>query len=75
MAESDYVFGEMDVTEQKTTYERVMGFGSRHGVGISLGLSVFFTLLLIKSGLIAAFFGALITYIVTYFIVKMFFTH
>ena len=75
MAENDYVQGEMDINMQKGTYEAVMRVGSRHGVGFSLGLALFFTMLLLNSGIILAIFGAIVVYIATYWIVKLFFTH
>ena len=75
MADQDYVSGTMDVSDQRKTYERVMGFGSKHGVGLSMALALFFTMLLLDTGILAAMIGAFVCYLAIYWIVRLFFTH
>lgn len=74
MADNEHVPGTMDVTAQKSTYEGVMGFASQWGVAICLGLTAFFTSLLIGAGFYAILVLAGVI-IAVHLIAKTFFSH
>ena len=75
MAENDFVPGTMDIEDQKKTYVGVMKFSGFWGMPASIGLGVFFTSLLVGSGIPVAILMFILTFIFVRVGVKMFFAH
>ena len=75
MAEDDFVPGSMDISDQKSTYERVMRCSGYWGLPFSMALGTFFTALLADNGLLGGFFLFIVVFIFTHIFVKMFFSH
>lgn len=64
-----------DAEEHKTSYDVIMRAGSEIGVPFSLGLTMFFTQLVMANGILMALVGGVAVYVFVYVIVKMFFSH
>lgn len=64
-----------DAENNRKTYEAVMRASSEVGVPFSMALTMFFTNLVMANGLVTAFVAALVTHVLVYVIVKMFFSH
>jgi len=64
-----------DAEANKSTYSAVMRGSAEFGVPFSLGLTMFFTQLVMASGIATALVASILTYIAVLVIVKMFFSH
>lgn len=64
-----------DAEANKATYRAVMRVSAEFGVPFSLGLTMFFTQLIMASGIMTAFVSGIVTAIAVLVIVKMFFSH
>jgi len=65
----------MDAEEHRKSYESVMRFSAEFGVPFSLALAMFFTQLVMASGIGVAIVAAVLVHLAVFFIVKMFFSH
>lgn len=65
----------LDDEESRKTYIGVMKAVGEIGLPFSLGLAVLFTNLVLSNGILTALLGAIITYLIVFFIVKTFFSH
>lgn len=76
MAETtEYRRGEMDASMQQSTYHGVMTWSSRVGVPGCLAASMFFSSLLVQSGVFVATILAVVTFLFVHFVVRTFFSH
>ena len=64
-----------DAEEHRQDYQAIMKASAEIGVPFCLALTVFFTNLVMVNGIPLALFGAILTYVFVYFIVKTFFSH
>ncbi|MEL7488844.1 MAG: hypothetical protein AAGJ87_16730 [Pseudomonadota bacterium] len=75
MAMAEKMSGDiLDPKEQQQSYNAVMKFGAEVGVPFSLGLTMFFTQLVMGNGWWAVPWF-IIVYLAVWFIVKTFFSH
>ena len=65
----------IDPSERLATYKGVMKFSAEFGVPFCLAIAMFFTTALMKVGFFGAVAAALVVYVATVIIVKMFFSH
>ena len=65
----------MDAEEHRRTYDAVMRASGEVGVPFALGLTAFFTNLVLANGVGMAFVAAIVTYLFVFFVVKSFFSH
>jgi hypothetical protein len=63
-----------DAEEHRRSYAGIMRASTEIGVPFALGLTMFFTQLVLGNGIFALVAG-IATYVVIYFIVKLFFSH
>lgn len=75
MAADEFTRGDMDASAQTRTYESIMAFSVGIGVPACLGVTAMVTSLLMKSGLVPAFFFFFVVFFAVRFIGKNFFTH
>ena len=64
-----------DAEEHKRSYHGIMKACTEIGVPFSLGLTMFFTQLVMANGLMAAILSGIVVYVLVYLVVKMFFSH
>lgn len=64
-----------DAEQNRKTYQAVMKFSAEVGVPFCLGLSMFFTQLVLANGIGVALVTGVIVHIAVYIIVKLFFSH
>ncbi len=64
-----------DAEQNRKTYQAVMKFSAEVGVPFCLGLSMFFTQLVLANGVGTALVSGVIVYVLVYIIVKLFFSH
>lgn len=64
-----------DAEEHRKSYEQIMKFSAEVGVPASLGLTAFFTNLVMANGIGVAFVSFVATYLFVYFVVRAFFSH
>lgn len=64
-----------DAEQNRRTYQSVMKFSAEVGVPFCLGLSMFFTQLVMANGVGAALVGGVLVYVAVYIVVKLFFSH
>jgi hypothetical protein len=64
-----------DAEEHKKSYDAIMGAATEFGVPFSLALAMFFTGLVTRSGVLMAIVLAVIVYVFSHIIVKVFFSH
>ncbi|MGV6801418.1 MAG: aa3-type cytochrome c oxidase subunit IV [bacterium] len=75
MSDNSYTKGDMNIAEQRRTYESVMRFSVNWGVPASIAVAALVAFLLMDMGLLPSiFFAAIILFAVQY-IGKTFFTH
>ncbi|MGE0409292.1 MAG: hypothetical protein AB7P23_08535 [Amphiplicatus sp.] len=64
-----------DAEEHRRTYAAIMRASGEIGVPFALALTVFFTNLVMANGIGVALIGAIVTYLVVFFVVRTFFSH
>ncbi|WP_428408844.1 hypothetical protein [Hyphococcus sp.] len=64
-----------DAEEHKKSYNAIMGAATAVGVPFSLALAMFFTGLVTRQGVLMAILLAVVVYIFSHIIVKVFFSH
>ncbi len=64
-----------DAEEHKKSYNAIMGAATAVGVPFSLALAMFFTGLVTRSGVLMSILLAVVVYIFSHIIVKVFFSH
>ena len=64
-----------DAEEHRRSYQQIMKFAGEVGVPASLGLTMFFTQLVMANGIGMALVAGVLTYVLVYFIVRTFFSH
>ena len=64
-----------DAEEHRRSYQQIMKFSSEVGVPASLGLTMFFTQLVMANGIGMALLAGVLTYVLVYFVVRTFFSH
>lgn len=64
-----------DAEENRKAYQAVMKIGSEFGVPFALGLTMFFTSLVMANGFLPSLIYGGLVYVATFLIVKMFFSH
>ncbi len=65
----------LDVKAHEEMYSGVMRASGEIGTPFALALTVFFTNLVLASGVLFALIAGIVTYVVVYLIIKMFFSH
>jgi hypothetical protein len=75
MADQAHVPGTMNSDEQRSTFNGVMKFSGQWGIPASMAIGAFFTLLLINSGILGGFIGAIVTFIFFRWVLMTFFAH
>ena len=64
-----------DSQENKRTYDAFMHAYSEIGVPFAIALTMFFTNLVMRNGILTAVVAAVVTYLLVFFVVKAFFSH
>lgn len=64
-----------DAEEHRRSYQAIMRAASEIGVPFSLGLTMFFTQLVLANGIWLALFAGVATYVFIHIVVKVFFSH
>ncbi len=64
-----------DAEEHKKSYDAIMGAATEIGVPFSLALTMFFTGLAARSGVLMAILLGVVVYVFAHVIVKLFFSH
>ncbi|MAW79074.1 MAG: hypothetical protein CMI63_02465 [Parvularcula sp.] len=64
-----------DAEEHQKSYNAIMGAATAVGVPFALALTMFFTGLVTRQGVLMAILLAVVVYIFSYIIVKLFFSH
>lgn len=64
-----------DAEEHTKSYEAIMGAATAVGVPFSMALTMFFTGLATRSGVLMSILLAVVVYIFAHIIVKLFFSH
>ena len=64
-----------DAEEHKKSYNAIMGAATQIGVPFSMALAMFFTGLVTRAGVLTAILLAVIVYVLSHVIVKVFFSH
>ncbi len=65
----------MDAEEHRRSYVAIMKATGEVAVPFTMALGVFFTNLVMRNGIGVALVGAIITYLLVFFVVKTFFSH
>lgn len=71
----DTIQRQKDAAENKKSYEAIMASCVEFGVPFSLGLTMFFTNLVMANGLLVAVIAGLVTHFFVAFVGKTFFQH
>lgn len=64
-----------DAEEHKKSYDAIMGAATEIGVPFSLALTMFFTGLVTRTGVLMSIVLAVAVYVFAHVVVKVFFTH
>lgn len=64
-----------DAEEHRKDYEGIMGASIEVGVPFAMGITMFFTQLVMANGVLFGVLAAIATYVFVYLIVKTFFSH
>ena len=65
----------VDAEQNKRTYDGVMRFSAEFGVPFCLALAMFFTQLVLANGIGTAFIAGLVVHVLSFVVVKLFFSH
>lgn len=58
-----------------STYKSVMGFSTKVGVPLAIGLTVMFSSFVLANGWFTSILAGIVSGVFSYFVVKMFFSH